>query len=332
MSHHYSGPDLGFPHGDARLDLTDVYVFPDPADADRSVLIMNVHPSASFSPSGPTTPEPFSTEAIYELKIDTNGDFVADVAYRVQFSPGENGTQLATVRRAEGQQAAGTDDGGQLVLDRVPVSIGFEARVTEAGDYRFFAGWRSEPFFFDTKGAVDSLQFTGTDFFADSDVCSIVLGVPNSALGQGALGVWGRTLDGRSGTWVQADRGARPSQSIFLTGEAKAEYLSAEPVGDAGFVGTFGHSLEHTGGYTTGQALGVAKTLLPDVLPYDSGLPASYPANGRALADDVMDVFISTITNGKITGDNVGPHDDLLAQFPYLGPPHQDRTAPVTTG
>jgi hypothetical protein len=28
MSHHYSGPDFGFPHGDARLDFTDLYAFP----------------------------------------------------------------------------------------------------------------------------------------------------------------------------------------------------------------------------------------------------------------------------------------------------------------
>ena len=27
MSHHYSGPDYGFPHGDARLDFTDLYAF-----------------------------------------------------------------------------------------------------------------------------------------------------------------------------------------------------------------------------------------------------------------------------------------------------------------
>jgi hypothetical protein len=33
--------------------------------------------------------------------------------------------------------------------------------VTEAGDYRFFAGWRSDPFIFDRRGAVNNLQFTG---------------------------------------------------------------------------------------------------------------------------------------------------------------------------
>ena len=44
MSHHYSGPDFGFPHGDARLDFADLYAFPKPGDASKSILIMNVHP------------------------------------------------------------------------------------------------------------------------------------------------------------------------------------------------------------------------------------------------------------------------------------------------
>src|SRR4051812_24735532 len=39
MSHHYSGPDYGFPHGDARLDLTDLFAFPKPGEACKSVLI-----------------------------------------------------------------------------------------------------------------------------------------------------------------------------------------------------------------------------------------------------------------------------------------------------
>src|SRR6266852_9091817 len=64
MSHHYSGPDWGFPHGDARLDLTDLYAFPKPEDASRSILIINVHPSARDfldreNPLGPTTLDPF---------------------------------------------------------------------------------------------------------------------------------------------------------------------------------------------------------------------------------------------------------------------------------
>src|ERR1700738_1291226 len=155
MSHHYSGPDFGFPRGDARLDFTDLYAFPKPGEADKSILIMNVHPSAVVNPPGPTTREPFAPQALYELKIDTNGDAVADIAYRVRFSSSADGSQTATVRRVEGAEAAGTGDGGQIIIEAAPVSTGRDARAAEPGRYRFFAGWRSDPFFFDTPGGVE---------------------------------------------------------------------------------------------------------------------------------------------------------------------------------
>jgi hypothetical protein len=327
MSHHYSGPDFGFPHGDARLDLTDLYAFPKPGDASKSILIMNVHPSAGLNPQGPTTDVPFATEAVYELKIDTNGDAVADIAYRVRFATGNGGVQTATLRRVEGAQAAGTGDDGQVIVEGAPVSTGPDTRVTGAGDYRFFAGWRGDPFFFDTLGALNNLQFTGTDYFADADVCSIALEVPNSALSPRKMGLWARTLDGASGKWVQADRGARPNQTPFLAGEENAAYLAAEPADDARFVPVFAHALEHTGGYTKAEATRVAGTLLPDVLHYDPTRPASYPDNGRALTDDVVDFFLPLLTNGRVTQDKVGPHKDLLAVFPYVGAPHKSRSA-----
>src|ERR1700733_14397091 len=327
MSHHYSGPDLGFPHGDARLDLTDLYAFPKPGDSGKSILIMDVHPSVGFNPAGPTTDDPFATEALYELKIDTNGDLVADIAYRVRFTSDKNGYQTATLRRVEGERAAGTGDDGQIILEGAPVSTAREAQVTEAGDYRFFAGWRSDPFFFDTLGALNNLQFTGDDFFTDKDVCSIVLEVPNSALGSGKMGLWHRTLDGSSGKWVQADRGALASQSVFLPGDEGAAYQAGQPADDARFIPVFAHSLEHTGGYAPESAKRAAEILLPDILPYDPSQPASYPANGRTLSDDAIDVFLPILTNGKVTRDNVGHHTDLLGSFPYIGAPHKVRSA-----
>jgi len=327
MSHHYSGPELGFPHGDARLDLTDLYAFPKPGDAGKSILIMNVHPSVGFKPAGPTTDDPFATQAVYELKIDTNGDRVADIAYRYRFTSDKTGALTATVRRVEGVQAAGIGDDGQTIIEAAPVSTGSEALVTEAGDYRFFAGWRSDPFFFDTLGALNDLKFTGTDFFTDKDVCSIVLEVPNSALGSRKIGLWHRTVDGASGKWVQADRGALASQSVFLPGDHQADYQAAQPADDSRFIPVFAHSLEHTGGYAPEEAKRAAAILLPDILPYVPGKPASYPSNGRALTDDAVDVFLSILTNGKITRDNVGPHTDLLTSFPYIGTPHKSRSA-----
>jgi hypothetical protein len=326
MSHHYSGPDFGFPHGDARLDFTDLFAFPKPGDPSKSILIFDVHPSVGVNPPEPTTNVAFAPEAIYELRIDTNGDNVADIAYRVRFTSAEGGAQTATLRRAEGAQAAATGDSGQVIVEGAPVSTGTETRVRETGDYRFFAGWRSDPFFFDVQGALNNLQFTGDDYFADKDVCSIALEVPNSALGP-KVSLWVRTLDGASGKWVPADRGARSNQTPFLAGEQNAAYLAAEPADDARFVPVFAHALEHAGGYTPAEATRVAGTLLPDVLHYDPTRPASYPENGRALTDDVVDFFLPLLTNGKVTQDKVGPHKDLLAGFPYVGIPHAARSA-----
>jgi hypothetical protein len=156
-----------------------------------------------------------------------------------------------------------------------------------------------------------------------------VLEVPNSLLGPKEVGVWARTLipaNGAGGGWIQADRGARPNQTPFLSGEHNDAYLAGEPADDARFVPVFAHALEHTGGYAPEEAKRVAAKLLPDILIYDPKRPASFPNNGRALIDDVSDVFLAILTNGKVTGDNVGPHSDFLDEFPYLGPPHTIRS------
>jgi len=325
MSHHYSGLNLAFPHGDARVDFTDLYAFPKPGDPSKSIVIMNVHPSFSVNPPGPTSAEPFSPHALYEIKIDTDGDAVANITYQVRFASSTGGAQTATLRRLEGALAATTGQGGQVIFERVPVSTGRVAQVIQADDYRFFAGWRSDPFFFDAQGALNNFQFTGQDFFADKDICGIVLEVSNSALGSKEVRLWARTLipaDGASGNWVQADRGARVSQTPFLAGEQNEAYLAGDPAGDARFIGVFAHALEHTGGYTPEQARRVAATMLPDLLRYDPTRPARYPHNGRALTDDAVDAFLAIITNGKVTEDRVGPHGDLVVDFPYLGPSH----------
>jgi hypothetical protein len=110
-----------------------LYAFPKPGDAGKSILIMNVHPSVGVNPAGPTTDDPFATDAVYELKIDTNGDLVADIAYRVHFTSDKREALTATLRRVEGELAAGTGDDGQTILEGVPVSTAREAHVTEAG-------------------------------------------------------------------------------------------------------------------------------------------------------------------------------------------------------
>jgi hypothetical protein len=322
MSHHYSGPDFAFPNGDARLNSTDLYVFPKPGDSSKTILIMDTHPSFGVNPPGPTTTEPYASNALYEMMIDTDGDFVTDISYSVRFAASQGGELTATVRRIEGTQSQRTGNEGVVIVEGAPVSTGPKATVTDAGDYRFFAGWRSDPFFFDVQGALNDLKFTGQDFFADKNICSIALEVPNSQLGSKSLKLWARTLDGTSGSYVQSDRNARSSQEPFLGGDEKSAYITGEPANDSRFVPVFAHSLEHSGGYTPEEAMRVAATRLPDVLPYEPGREASYPSNGRAVTDDVEAYFLPVLTNGKVTGDGVKPHTDLLAEFPYVGPPH----------
>jgi len=171
-------------------------------------------------------------------------------------------------------------------------------------------------------GNFNHMQFTGDDFFADKNVCTIVIELPNSALGNNEVGIWARTVDKTAEGWIQADRGGRPMQAVFLVGEQRDAYLSGEPANDDRFIGVFAHELEHSGGYAPQDATAVARKLLPDILSYDPRESARFPHNGRTLTDDVVDVFLSIYTNGKVTGDKVGPHGDLLNEFPYLGPPH----------
>jgi hypothetical protein len=105
MSHHYSGPDFAFPHGDARLDFTDLFAFPKAGDASKSILIMDFHPSVGFNPTGPTTTEPFATNAMYELMIDTDGDAVVNIAFSARFVASNGGGQTATLLKAPGLTA-----------------------------------------------------------------------------------------------------------------------------------------------------------------------------------------------------------------------------------
>jgi hypothetical protein len=143
----------------------------------------------------------------------------------VQFASSEDGKQTATVRRFQGARAAGVGDDGDVVVQGAPVSVGREALVGEAGDFSFFFGWRSDPFFFDAMGNFNQMQFTGDEFFKDKNVCSIVLEVPNSELRSNEAGIWARTLDKTGEGWIQADRGGRPLQAVFLVGEEREAYL-----------------------------------------------------------------------------------------------------------
>src|SRR5438046_219904 len=135
MSHHASGPNFGFPRDDARLDMTDLYALTKPGEPAKSIIVLNVHPSFALASPEPTTSEPFKPGALYEFKIDTNGDAVADICYSVQFASSEDGRQTASLRRSDGARAVDFCDDGEVLIEAVPVSLERETIVMKSGDY-----------------------------------------------------------------------------------------------------------------------------------------------------------------------------------------------------
>ncbi len=306
--HHNDAPNL-----DPRTDIADLYVFQKPGDPSKSILILNVNPEA------PTRADAFDPEASYEFKIDTDGDFEAEIAFHVSFMTLDDGQQTATVYRLTGAAARGTRPDGEALIQHAPVSFTREARITTEGGYRFYTGLRSEPFFADPDGFQNNMQWTGHDGWAGKNIFGIVLEVPNSALGsQPQIGVWGRTMALVHGTLTPVNQMGRPGNNVFRQGadtnttspaQQREQFFSQYVAMFKGF------------GYTEAEATTLTLEWLPDILPYNYTSAAGYP-NGRQLTDDIVDNAVDIMTRGKMRDDLVGPHTDYLAEFPYLGAPH----------
>ncbi len=334
MADHLDAPGLTSPAKDTRVDITDHYAFQKPGDSSRTILILNVNPLA------PTHADEFRSDAIYETLVDTDGDAVPNIAFRYRFTPKKHGKQLARVTRAQlnGQVEDGHVHGDERALvEAAPVSFGSEAIISNGPDHtgvRFFAGFRSDPFFFDLLGFLAGLKFTGSDFFIDKNVFGIALELPNALLGENPnIGLWVRTLvpmTMQPDHLTQADQMGRPAiNTVFNHGADKntfnvtqpADQRTAKTASGETFLQLFTDELEALGGYTATQADGIAKILLPDVLTFDFSSSAGF-LNGRKLQDDVIDIELNLVTSGKVSGDGVGPHTDYLSDFPYLGNPH----------
>ncbi len=317
MADHLDAPGLMSPNSDPRVDITDHYAFQKPGDDDKTILILNVNPLA------PTLATSFEPGAIYEFKVDTDADALAEINFRVTFSQVKNGKQWAQVRR----EVVGGDS--ETIIEHAPVNFDSSITITRNGPYKFYAGFRSDPFFFDLIGFLHGLKFTGSDFFIDKNVFSIALEVPNHALGSNPnIGIWVRTLkatgdaDFDADDLVQNDQMGRPAiNTVFNHGNDKITFNNTPPSKQRAL---FGESFENTlksFGYDDAHADAITNILLPDILTYNYNSSAGF-LNGRKLTDDVIDIELALVTNGQVTTDMVGPHTDYLSEFPYVGNPH----------
>ncbi len=333
MSHHLDSPTA---KEDGRVDITDVYIFAGES-ANTTVLIMAVNPLA-----GEVSPTTFRAGALYDFKIDTDADIIEDLDYRITFGePEPRGIQRIELRRLEGSAATEYGGNGKLIAE------GNTGEVIPIGDGgRLWTGLVADPFFFNlgafgqfAKLIAEENRFdpsvfdTAENALAGHNVTAIVLELPNAALGNKTINLWGTTAIQHESKWVTINRSATPLiQQVFIHDEhLKDAYNKTLPREDAAHYGaviaTFTAKVTQLAGTTNNpQAYGqqVAQFLFPDVLTYNPQLPTSYGfagRNGRALADDTPDVILSLLANTPLS-DRVGKPDGFRTHFPYLAEPN----------
>jgi len=340
-------------HGDR--DINDVYVFRAPDNARRTVIAVTVNPAINLFGGN------FGTNVRYIFNIDKNGDEKADLAYVARFGHVDRDDddrfpeQDYRITRYTGKNARTFENGRTVAWGESN-----EGSAKTRNSLKAWAGVRSDPFFFDLTGFIgtttklttgtavggDALGNNPTDFFKNLNTNAIVLSIPNSQLPD-TIGVWATTQYRKDGKWRAGDQMGRPAINTVFNPTADKDLFNRTPPSKqaTAFNGKFRNnvinglkffsSLDSEGAYSNAQAAALADVLIPDVLVYSrsSSLPA--PLNGRALADDVIDVELNVTTggdplglfpdrdaNGAVTGDGVGPHTDYLSRFPYLGKPH----------
>jgi hypothetical protein len=347
---HLDAPGLTSPGGDPRFDINDLYVF-EGQRRSNTVLAATVNPLATGDSSFLTI-----KDGAYFLRVDNNGDAVEDVTYSVQFlDTRRDGSQRVFVREARGRDARSADPEGRLIgVGKTGETI----RLRDGG--KLFAGLRSDPFFFDLGGFLGTVEGRNngrmlndgmeSDFFAELNTLAIVLEVDDDELGRN-IGVWATTSKrDRNRDWTQIDRMGRPAINTVVNSSgpvvgadsnAKNVFNASKPKDDVanftdGAVRALQafSALDPEGPYSDDEARALAGVLLPDVVTYDTSTAAAGPLNGRALADDVIDVELRIVTGGDpldlfprdadggVNTDGIGPHDDYQAKFPYLGNPN----------
>ena len=326
MSNHFSADNLKFPGDDRRLDLTDLFVFTSADDPGKTVLIIDSNPTSAPPPiPAPITGPEFYPDAIYRINIDTDGDNHADVAFSFTFSEYQTASKPGppTMPPVPRPASPGQSASPSSRLSRSASTHRPACQAGESGSIRLAAGLRSDPFFADVEGALHGFAWTGHDDFAGNKVDSIALEVPSDMPGGPVIGVWASISRYQDGILEQLDRGGNPTINPFINPDgAKNLFNSRQPADDvANYLEPWSKILENAGGYPPEQARAAALQVLPDILHYDRTKPDTYP-NGRILTDDVYSLRFAWLSNGKIPPSGLKPHGDLLAGFPYLGPPN----------
>ena len=320
MSHHLDSP---IARQDIRLDITDLYVF---RGQTGTVFVINV----CHSIFGPIPVPGYHPEGMYEFKVDSNGDAIEEVTYRLTFDERDNnGKQRYVVRCVKGQDAIDPHAPGMVVAEGTTGET-----ITTATGLRVWADRAGDPFWIepDVLHAVGHAFQDGTtvnlsgwdpsrakNLFAGHTVYSIVLEVPDQELlsgtsGNRRVGIWAvSTLATDAGGWRSINRVGLPMIHPLFTqfNEDLGNRLNAGRPHDD--FATYGEVVTKAiAGVVTANGTAedprayaekVAHRFFPNILPYEIGTSAAFGFadwNGRSLTDNAPDVMFSVAANAPI--------------------------------
>jgi hypothetical protein len=325
-SHHN---DAASSKKDGRINITDMYVFPS-KDGRSTVMVMNVGKDA-----GREGPKALHPQAFYDFTVDVDGNLREDVRWRLRFKePGADGSQAWSVERVSGDNPAKAEPTPLAEASRFGETValrgGGRAWVGLAGDA--FAANAAQYFKLVESAKAGKSDFSVFDkpanYFAENDVISLVVEVPNGAFAKPDLNVWGAVRAINGGFPLQVNRwGNVLTAFLFAHNNDDAESMNtSRPVDDvklhrqraADRIALFVKASD-TAADPNAYAEAAAKALVPIVMHYKVGTPAFYglgASNGRALGDDAFDVIMSAVFN-RTVNDGVRP-SGMRDEFPYV--------------
>jgi len=323
---------------DPAADLNDIYIFPNPSDASRLVIMITVNPFIIPRQTGGTN---FSEGVRYRFDIDHNNDGKSERTILFTFSGLVSGPAKMKVD-FPGREFDFEAD----VTQPSVAAVAPAPRITTFNGIQAFAGQRDDPFFFDNVGfarfRAGTGTFSGADGFAGTNISAIILEAPVAVItgGPRAFQAWGstdrrrtvvrRSADGRlekgSGPWEQIERTGNPAISTALIPRPMRDKFNiGKPNRDArDFGAAIVASLNGYGTNSQNQQI-LASVAIPDTLKMNLDEPAGFP-NGRRPQDDVIDTILFFVFNQPSTPPTDGANSNdkpFLDTFPYLAAPFQ---------
>ena len=325
-----------------KMDTTGDYV----EDLVIQARFMGSGPGQRVVISGPARPYTTGTTAVFGRPYATTG------AINTSFSPAPGMVVFAGAR--SDPFFFDLNRFFAILPDRMTPSTGQQVDFPSimAADTPQVNGFRGFP----ANSGFDSSP--ASDLLASLNVLSIVVELPRAALGGGMIRLW-ETTNVSSGApnfnFIQQDRLARPAVNEALATVTARRHEANNKVNPTDDFGQIKNDILAFMNFPAGRspaiANALASVLTPDVMVADLSQPgkASYLGvetggftggkfGGRDLKDDIIDIDLGAIFGNVIpalglapddgkelpqfTTDNIGPHTDLLATFPYLGVPH----------